>query len=69
MMKEGHKHYSEKGGHKERSDFWKDVRKMIERSYKYSPNQNLNFAPQSLPPEEAFNIRRGMLRDPRDGRR
>jgi len=57
MMKEGHKHYSEKGGHKERSDFWKDVKKVV------------NLSPEALSIEKAYLIRRSMLRDPRDGRR
>lgn len=69
MKKEDHRHYSEKGGHKERSDFWKDIRKMVGRSYRYLPNQDINLTPQPLPWEDAFNIRRSMLRDPRDGRR
>jgi len=66
MRKEGHRHYSEKGGHKERSDFWKDVRRMVGRSLHYSPN---NFEPQSLPTDQAYLIRRNMFRDPKDGRR
>ena len=57
MMKEGHRHYSEKGGHKERSDFWKDVKKVV------------NLSPEALSIEKAYLIRRSMLRDPRDGRR
>ena len=57
MMKEGHRHYSEKGGHKERSDFWKDVKKVV------------NISPEALSIETAYLIRRSMLRDPRDGRR
>ena len=65
MKKEGHKHYSEKGGHKERSNFWKDVQKMIGRSFSYSPH---NLVPQSLPIEQAYLIRRQMFRDARDGR-
>ena len=65
MRKEGYRHYSEKGGHKERSDFWREVRKLVGRSLNYSPH---NLLPQSLPIEQVYLVRRQMFRGPRDGR-
>ena len=66
MQKEGHRHYSEKGGHKERSDFWKEVDRVardLGRFFNYNPRF------QTIPIEQAYIIRRNMFRDPRDGRR
>ncbi len=38
MVETDNKHYSEKGGHKERSDFWKKARKM-EQQGSYDPTR------------------------------
>ncbi len=62
----GKEHYSDKGGHKERSDHWKSVdkiAKLIERNFTYSPYMQL-----SMVREQAHIIRRQMRRDPQDGR-
>lgn len=64
MKTEGHRHYSEKGGHKERSDFWKDVDQIAQdlaRLFSYNPRQ-------AMPVEQAYLMRRQMFRSPRDGR-
>jgi hypothetical protein len=50
-------HYSDKGSHKARSDYWKGIRR-------------LQVQPQALPNGEAqWLMRKAMLRDPRSGRR
>lgn len=48
-------HYSNKGGHKARSDFWKMARR-----------GGLN--PSTLPLDQQWLIRRNMFRDPRSGK-
>lgn len=51
------KHYSDKGGHKERSDFWKAARRIDPRLV-YHPNRELSWL-----------IKRDMPRMPREGKR
>lgn len=66
MEKQGHRHYSEKGGRKEGSDFWKGVDRVAKdlgRLFNYNPRF------QAIPVEQAYLIRRQMFRGPRDGRR
>lgn len=52
----GHLHYSDKGGHKERSRFWHALRKLAEGAA-YSPTKEL-----------VWLIRRDMPRHPRNGK-
>ncbi len=64
--------YSDKGGHKERSVFWTEVRGLAEllaREAKYNPIR-LVFNLQPVPAiEQARQIRRHMRRITSDGRR
>lgn len=48
------RHYSDKGGHKERSDFWAGLRKFNREQY---PDKVVD-----------WNIRRTMMRAPQDGK-
>jgi len=50
-------HYSDSGGHKERSQFWKELRKIARETENYSPTKELQWL-----------IRRNMQRVPRDGK-
>ncbi|MBI4038091.1 hypothetical protein HY387_00350 [Candidatus Daviesbacteria bacterium] len=64
-------HYSNKGGHKERSKFWKGVNRLAGRlpdTMVYSPRR-LVVVPLPLTVEQAHIIKRDMPRFPRDGRR
>jgi hypothetical protein len=64
-MGKDNSHYSEKGGHKQRSEFWrsvKDLEQQMSKSFRISPVE------RSLAREQAQLIRRTMFRDPRDGR-
>lgn len=59
-------HYSEKGGHKVRSEFWRRVRRSSS-----DLQRMLNYPPRllPLPKEVAFMVKRDMPRNPKDGRR
>ncbi len=59
-------HYSEKGGHQARGNFWKDVDQLARamgRMRLFSPDVT------GVGRQTAFMIRRTMFRDPQDGRR
>lgn len=55
-MRERDEHYSNRGGHRERSEFWKDIRR-VAKNLTYSPTKELRWL-----------IRRDMQRVPRDGK-
>ncbi len=54
---DNYRHYSEKGGHKARGDFWKSQR-LAEHKHPGQAHRELNII-----------IRRGMFRDPQSGRK
>jgi hypothetical protein len=57
-------HYSNKGGHKERSEHWRAVdkiAKLLGRDFNYSPSDR-------TPKDVAHIIRRSMNRNPRSGK-
>lgn len=60
------RHYSEKGGHKERREFSRLDEEFRMRFPGLSPK---GLVPQPVPIDTQWIIRRSMLRDPRDGRR
>ena len=59
-VEQENKPYHEKGGHKLRGDFQRDV-KALHRYLRYNPNFRVD-------PAKALFIRRSMLRDPKNGK-